>query len=242
MRAAKAVRSRERVEASVGERVVAEAQRGPRGVRDGVVEEHRGGVWHARSAEFRCGSGGATGGYGRRVASDIVRLQQVDASTGVAAMAKFQKKVQKYQSIVPPPPERAKPSAQAQQALVEVATIAACIDGELESGEARALATQILATPGFEKYDGEQLGRTVEAIALQVAAEGIPARVRAIAKAIGNDPQTREEAFALATLFVLFDGEVGDEEQELLELLQKELHISDARASHITSLLADDGA
>jgi tellurite resistance protein len=156
-------------------------------------------------------------------------------------MAKFQKKVQKYKSIVPPPPERPKPSRAALDALVEVATIAACIDGELGSGEARALATQILATPGFDKLDGEALGRTVEAIALQVAAEGIPARVKAIARAIGNDIETREEAFALATLFVLFDGEVGDEEQELLELLQRELHISDERAAHINSLLADDG-
>lgn len=157
-------------------------------------------------------------------------------------MAKFHKKVQQYKSIVPPPPQRPKPSQAALDALVEVATIAACIDGELASGEARALATQILATPGFENLDGEALGRTVEAIALQVAAEGIPARVKAIAKAIGNDQEMREEAFTLATLFVLFDGEVGDEEQELLELLQKELHISDSRASHITSLLADDGA
>ncbi len=156
-------------------------------------------------------------------------------------MAKFQKKVQQYKSIVPPPPERQKPSKAALDALVEVATIAACIDGSLEQGEVRALAMQILATPGFENLDGEALARTVEAIALQVAAEGIPARVKAIAKAIGNDHETREEAFALATLFVLFDGEVGDEEQELLELLQKALHISDERASHITSLLADDG-
>ncbi|MFO0605337.1 MAG: hypothetical protein U0324_19310 [Polyangiales bacterium] len=157
-------------------------------------------------------------------------------------MAKFSKKVQQYQSIVPPPKERKRPSKEALEALVEVATIAACIDGALEGGEGRALATQILATPGFENLDGEALGRTVELVALRVATEGLPARVRSIAKAIGPDTATREEAFALATLFVLFDGEVADEEQELLELLQKELHISDARASHITSLLADDGA
>lgn len=156
-------------------------------------------------------------------------------------MAKFSKKVEQYQSIVPPP-VRERPSKEALDALVEVATIAACIDGALEEGEARALATQILATPGFEDLDGEALARTVELVALRVAAEGLPARVRAIAKAIGADPATREEAFALATLFVLFDEEVSDEEQEFLELLQRELRISDERASHITSFLADDGA
>jgi len=63
--------------------------------------------------------------------------------------------------------------------------------------------------------------------------------VRSIAKAIGEDIEAREEAFALATLFVLFDGEVGDEEQEFLELLQAALHLSDERASNISSLLAE---
>jgi uncharacterized membrane protein YebE (DUF533 family) len=160
-------------------------------------------------------------------------------------MAKFHSKVQQYRkSIVPPPPDEAPHvvTQEARNALVEVMTIAACIDGMLEEGEARALAMQILATPGFEHIDGEMLGKTVEAVALQVAAEGIPARLRAIAKAIGDDPRTREEAFALATLFVLFDGEVGDDEQEFIEVLQKELHISDDQASHITSLLAEENA
>lgn len=151
-------------------------------------------------------------------------------------------KTRKRTSLLPSAPsmERKKPSQAALDALVEVATIAACIDGELAAGEARALATQILATPGFEHMDNDQLGRTVESIALKVAAEGIPARVRAIAAAIGDDPETREEAFALATLFVLFDDEVVDDEQELLEMLQKALHITDARAAHINSLIAED--
>ncbi len=153
----------------------------------------------------------------------------------------MKRKNRKRTSLLPPAPQadRKKPSQAALDALVEVATIAACIDGELASGEARALATQILATPGFEHLDNDELGRMVESIALKVAAEGIPARVRAIAKAIGPDPETREEAFALATLFVLFDDEVVDEEQELLEMLQKELHISDERAAHISSMLAE---
>ncbi len=151
------------------------------------------------------------------------------------------RKTRKRTSLVPGPHiERRKPSQPALDALVEIATIAACIDGELAQGEARALATQILATPGFEHLSGDELGRMVESIALKVAAEGIPARVRAIAAAIGDDAETREEAFALATLFVLFDNEVVDDEQELLVMLQHALHISDERAAHIHSLLADD--
>lgn len=152
-------------------------------------------------------------------------------------MPKFQKHHSRYSKL--PGRDERKLSSDAQEALVEVMTIAACVDGMLEEGEGRALAMQILATPGFEGLDNHALARTVEAIALRVATEGIPARLHAIAQAIGDDLHTREEAFALATLFVLFDGEVGDEEQELLEALQRELHISDERASHITSLLAE---
>jgi tellurite resistance protein len=153
----------------------------------------------------------------------------------------MKRKIRKRTSLLPPDPQplRRKPSQAALDALVEIATIAACIDGELADGEAQALARQIRATPGFEHLDNESLGKTVESIALKVAAEGIPVRIRAIADAIGPDPETREEAFALATLFVLFDNEVGDEEQELLEMLQKALHISDERAAHISSMLAE---
>jgi len=155
-------------------------------------------------------------------------------------MPKFQKKHTHYaarvakprESLVPPAPEAA-------EALLEVMTIAACVDGKMAPAEIHQLCEQIRATPGFTHLDNHALARTVEGFVLRIAAEGIPARVRTIAKAIGDDMEAREEAFALATLFVLFDGEVGDEEQEFLELLQKALHLSDERASHISSLLAE---
>jgi tellurite resistance protein len=154
-------------------------------------------------------------------------------------MPKFQKKHTQYarvakprESLVPTPPEAA-------EALLEVMTIAACVDGKMEAEESHQLCEQIRATPGFTHLDNHALARTVEGFVLRIAAEGLAARVRAIAKAIGDDIEAREEAFALATLFVLFDGEVGDEEQEFLELLQKGLHLSDERASHISSLLAE---
>jgi tellurite resistance protein len=154
-------------------------------------------------------------------------------------MPKFHKKHKHYarvakarESLVPAAPEAA-------EALLEVMTIAACVDGKLETQESHQLCEQIRATPGFTHLDNHALGRTVEGFMLRIAAEGLGARVRAIAKAIGDDIEAREEAFALATLFVLFDGEVGDEEQEFLELLQKGLHLSDDRASHISSLLVE---
>lgn len=154
-------------------------------------------------------------------------------------MARFQKKHRQYHKVASSRPALKAASAEAQSALVEVMTIAACVDGMLEEGEARALAMQILATPGFSEMDNHELARHVQSVAVKVAAEGITPRVHAIAQAIGNDVHTREEAFALATLFVLWDGEVGDEEQEFLNTLQKELHLSDERASHITALLSD---
>ena len=126
-------------------------------------------------------------------------------------MPKFQKKHTHYaarvakprESLVPPAPEAA-------EALLEVMTIAACVDGKMAPAESHQLCEQIRATPGFTHLDNHALARTVEGFVLRIAAEGIPARVRTIAKAIGDDMEAREEAFALATLFVLFDGEVGD--------------------------------
>jgi uncharacterized membrane protein YebE (DUF533 family) len=149
----------------------------------------------------------------------------------------FEKKHNHYARLKSTAP--AAPTTDAQEALVEVMTIAACVDGMLEEGEARALARQISVTPGFEHLSNEEISTKIEQIVVHIAEEGIPARLKVIGAALGNDPRTREEAFALATLFVLWDDEVGDEEQEFLEILQRELHISDDKAATITALLAD---
>lgn len=153
-------------------------------------------------------------------------------------MAKFQHKHKQYASMAAQS-ARKQPSQQALAALVETMIIAACIDGMLEPGELDSLALQILATPGFDHLDRHSIGPMIEEIVTRIAEDGIGERVKAIAEAIGTDERTREECFALATLFVLYDGEVGDEEQEFLEALQAALHLSDERASHISSLLAD---
>jgi tellurite resistance protein len=125
------------------------------------------------------------------------------------------------------------------EALVETMVIAACIDGVLVDGEATALRTMILSTPGFEGLDRDGLARKVEAVAQRIAEEGIEARMKAIAEALGDEPSLREEAFLLATAFVQFDGEVGEEEQSFLDELQKILQISDERASHIDAIVAE---
>ncbi|HCF57041.1 MAG TPA: hypothetical protein DFS52_03465 [Myxococcales bacterium] len=127
----------------------------------------------------------------------------------------------------------------AERALVETMCLAACVDGRLESGEAVALARQILATPGFENCDPRELACMVEKMVDRVASEGIEARVKAIAADLGEEASVREEAFALATLFVLFDHEVRDEEQALLDALQKALGISDESTARISALLAE---
>ncbi len=152
-------------------------------------------------------------------------------------MAVFKRKHSQYAKHGAKRP--AAPGKPQNDALVETMVIAACVDGLLSPGESDALATQIFATPGFEHLDNKQLARTVEAAATRVASEGIAGRVSAIGHALGRGTALGEEAFLLATLFVLFDGEVGEEEQEFLDLLQRQLGVTDERASHLTALLAD---
>jgi len=146
----------------------------------------------------------------------------------------FAKKHRKYSSKS----ERsgASPSA---TALVETMCLAACVDGRLEDGEAVALAGQIMATPGFEHLGADQLAEMVREMVARLAEDGLEKRVAAIAQALSTDAKAREEAFALATLFALFDGEILDEEQALLDSLQKALGISDDCAAKISALLAE---
>ncbi len=130
-------------------------------------------------------------------------------------------------------------SGERSEALVEVMVLAACIDGILVEGEAKALRAMILSTPGFEALDSEGLARTVDVISQRVGKEGIESRVKAIAAALGDDLALRENAFLYATAFVHFDGEVGDEEQSFLNELQQALKLSDEQASDIDATLGD---
>lgn len=129
--------------------------------------------------------------------------------------------------------------ARQNDALVETMVIAACIDGILSPGEGETLAALILDTPGFTELDDKGLAQTVAKVTQRIADDGIEARLKAISVKLGPKLQLREEAFKLATLFVHWDGEVGEEEQSFLEVLQRELGISDERASDIDAKLAD---
>jgi uncharacterized membrane protein YebE (DUF533 family) len=131
------------------------------------------------------------------------------------------------------------PSAPQANALVETMVMAACVDGILAPGEAEALATQILATPGFESLDNKGLMRAVEQVIERVSQDGIAKRIKSIASAIGDRTALREEAYMLATLFILYDGEIAEEEQSFLDLLQTELAITDEQASHINAVLSE---
>ena len=71
-------------------------------------------------------------------------------------------------------------SGERSEALVEVMVLAACIDGILVEGEAKALRAMILSTPGFEGLDSEGLARTVDVISQRVGKEGIASRFKAI--------------------------------------------------------------
>jgi tellurite resistance protein len=130
-------------------------------------------------------------------------------------------------------------TAQQNEALVETMVIAACIDGILAPGESETLASLILDTPGFEALDNKGLARAVQNVADAISRDGLEARVKKIAAVLGERDHLRDEAFMLATLFVHYDGEVGEEEQAFLDLLQRELRISDERASHIDAVLTE---
>ena len=152
-------------------------------------------------------------------------------------MATFKKKHGAYVKRAVASPRSA--SQEQFNALVETMVIAACIDGILAPGEAEALAALVLDTPGFEKLDNKGLADAVETVAESIATEGLEKRVKWIAKTLGETTVLREEAFTLATMFVHYDGEVGVEEQEFLDLLQQALEISDERASHIDAVLTE---
>lgn len=135
--------------------------------------------------------------------------------------------------------QKRSPTPEQNEVLVETMVIAACIDGILAPGEADTLAKLIRSTPGFETLDNKGLARTVQSIADGIARDGLEVRMDKIASVLGDCEDLKDEAFLLATLFAHYDGEVGEEEQSFLDLLQQKLGISDERASHIDAVLTE---
>lgn len=112
-----------------------------------------------------------------------------------------------------------------QTALIYTMVVAAVADGELKDSELVTINETVKSLPIFHGYNYEKLTRvTGDCAAMLDQEEGIDAVLGLIKEAL--PAKLTETAFALACCVIAADGNASQEELQWLELLAKELHVS----------------
>jgi tellurite resistance protein len=129
-----------------------------------------------------------------------------------------------------------------QDALVATMILTAAADGALSGAESDTVAGLLSGLPAFRGYDQARLGE-MSAVVVELLREetGVDQALRLIHGAL--PPHLRETAVALACDVAAADGDIRDEEAQLLRLLRRTLGVDrlvamaierGARARHAT--------
>jgi tellurite resistance protein len=115
-------------------------------------------------------------------------------------------------------------------ALLEVAYLAASVDGELSDDEINLLVTNLHSWLG-ETLPSTFLVELFEHLGEQLAKEGYQGRLEAVAKLL--DPASRLVAYRLACVTALIDHDVRDDELRFLEGIVHTFGLSNPEAQKI---------
>lgn len=107
-------------------------------------------------------------------------------------------------------------------ALIYAMVLSSAADGEMTDAEMRAMGDIVSRLPAFRHYDSALLPKTAAACAeLLDGEDGLEQALQLIAASL--PPPLHETAYGLACEIVAADGEAGQEELRLLELLRQRL-------------------
>lgn len=118
-------------------------------------------------------------------------------------------------------------------AAITLATVAA--DGYLSDDEVHVMIASLNRMELFRSYSSDVIRRLFDKLCGITKRQGSDALLKA---AIGSLPHhLHDTAFAVATDLVLADGEVTEEEENLLQSLYTQLNISDEKAKSIVDVM-----
>ncbi|MEM6751834.1 MAG: tellurite resistance TerB family protein [Cyanobacteria bacterium P01_C01_bin.38] len=118
-------------------------------------------------------------------------------------------------------------------AAISLATVAA--DGYLSEDEAQVMMACLTRMELFRSYSRDVMGRLFDKLCGITKREGNDGLIKT---AIASLPHhLHDTAFAIAADLVLADGEVTQEEENLLQHLYTQLNISDEKAKNIVDVM-----
>lgn len=120
--------------------------------------------------------------------------------------------------------------------VAEVMHLMMSVDGELDPAEKDAIRGAVRGLTRELLHSGT-IDVMLESFGHKLSQQGREARLREVARAIADDPETTEAAFTLAAAVALADDRVVDAENELLRQLAEWLGLDDARAERLLDQL-----
>lgn len=113
------------------------------------------------------------------------------------------------------------------------------VDGHLAPSEQDAIRGALRGLTQELLHSGT-IDVMLESFARKVAEQGRDARLREVARAIADDPETTEAAFTLAAAVALADDHVADSENELIRQLAEWLGLDERRAEALLDQLESE--
>jgi uncharacterized tellurite resistance protein B-like protein len=121
------------------------------------------------------------------------------------------------------------------EAFAAIALVAVAADGYMTDSESQAIGTSLGRMQLFRSYPDDVMRRMIERLLGILQREGVDVLYNAAMAALPDD--LRETAFAVATDIVLADGEVTEEEENLLNDLYNALEIPEELALKIIEVM-----
>ncbi len=116
--------------------------------------------------------------------------------------------------------------------LAETMVIVSASDGVVHEKEILSMLESLAADPIFHGLNVDTAERFVQAAVHNLAHDGLPARLAVLAQGL-TTPLQRRKAFQLAVKIAHADGDPGQRERHLLDLLQATFGIADDEAARM---------
>jgi len=122
-----------------------------------------------------------------------------------------------------------------EESFAGIVLAAVAADGVITEEEAQGLVISLVRMRTYVGYTGNQMSALLNKLIGIIKKQGVDALVNLSKESLAQD--LRETAFAVATDLALADGEIADQEKEILTKIQLGLEIPESKAVNIIEVM-----
>jgi tellurite resistance protein len=122
-----------------------------------------------------------------------------------------------------------------EESFAGIVLAAVAADGVITEEEAQGLVISLVRMKTYAGYTGNQMSALLNKLIGIIKKQGVDALVNLSKESLPLE--LRETAFAVATDLALADGEIADQEKEILTKIQQGLDIPESKAVNIIEVM-----